>query len=74
MVKEYGTQQKWFMVIFEDIWKVPTKKKKKKMIGTSLFGGKNAVKLSLCLFRFSSILEVQIFYRDGLQIRVLGTT
>lgn len=44
------------------------------MIGTSLFGGKNAVKLSLCLFRFSSILEVQIFYRDGLQIRVLGTT
>lgn len=65
-------------MVYGDIWRylesAYQKKKKKKMIGTSLFGGKNAVKLSLCLFRFSSILEVQIFYRDGLQIRVLGTT
>lgn len=39
------------------------------MIGTTklLFGGENAVKLSLYLFRFPSILEVQIFSRDGLQ-------
>lgn len=37
------------------------------MIGTSLFGGENDVKLSLCLFKFPSILEVQIFSRDGLQ-------
>lgn len=50
------------MVVLEDYWKVPTK-----MIGTVLFGGENAGKLSFHLFRFRSTLEVQIFSRDNPQ-------
>lgn len=37
------------------------------MIGTVLFGGENAGKINLHLFRSHSTLEVQIFYGDNLQ-------